>query len=79
MGGWKLEWIQWPRAIAPDDHITRQEILHRIATGIKFNRTIIVSGELANQNKILDKFRGNQNIITVKWLMKMGGASGCDW
>ena len=78
VGGWKLEWIQRPGAIAPDDHVPRH-ILHRTTSRIKFNRTIIVSGKLANRNKILDEFRRNKNIIKVKRPMKVGGASGCNW
>ena len=78
VAGWKLEWIQRPGAIAPDDHVPRQ-ILHRTTSRIKFNRTIIVSGKLANRNKILDEFRRNKNIIKVKRPMKVGGASGCNW
>lgn len=53
----KAKGVQRPRAIAPDDQPPRLQSLHRTASGIKFDRTIVIRGELANRNKILNKLR----------------------
>jgi hypothetical protein len=65
-GSRKLQRVQRPRAIAPDDHSPGLEILHRTTSGIKFNRTIVVRGKLANINKILNKVRETRMLLRVK-------------
>jgi len=44
-------------AIAPGDHSPRLQILHITSSRVKLNGTIVVSSELANRNKILNKFQ----------------------
>ena len=44
------EWVEWVGAITSKDHAPSGKILHRAAKRVKFHRTIIVSGELANRN-----------------------------
>jgi hypothetical protein len=65
-GSRKLQRVEQPRAIAPDDHSPGLEILHRTTSGIKFNRTIVVRGKLANINKILNKVRETRMLLRVK-------------
>lgn len=70
-GGQKGAWLEYrwmdgvelPEAIAPDDHVLRSEILHRKTKRVKFDRTIIVNGELANRNKVLNDARRNKNVV----------------
>jgi hypothetical protein len=51
----KMKWVEGPGAIAPDDHLLRLQILHRTTSRVKFNSTIVVSGELAHRNKVLNE------------------------
>jgi hypothetical protein len=44
------EWVEWAEAITPKDHAPSGKILHRAAKRVKFHRTVIVGGELANRN-----------------------------
>ena len=60
---WKMQWIERPGAIAPDDQFSGQEILHRTTGRVKLHRAIVIGSELMNGNKILNKLRRNQNII----------------
>ena len=62
----QVERVQRAGAIAPDDHVPRQKILHRTISGVKLNRTIIIDSELAYRNQILNKLRRNQNIIKTE-------------
>jgi hypothetical protein len=50
-----MKWVEGPGAIAPDDHLLRLQILHRTTSRVKFNSTIVVSGELAHRNKVLNE------------------------
>ena len=59
----ELQSIQWTGAIAPNEHPLRCQILHRVTSGVKFNRAIVIGSELVNGNKILNKSRGNKDII----------------
>jgi len=67
----KLQWIQRTGAIAPDEHPLRRQILHRATNGVKFNRAIVIRGELeivirgelAYGNKVINKSRRNKDII----------------
>jgi len=43
----KVQKVQWPGVIAPDDQSLGQEILHRTASRVKFNRTIVIGSKLA--------------------------------
>ena len=45
---------------------------------VKFHRTIIINGELANRDKIFNKIGRNQNIIKMKLMWKNSGASEGD-
>ena len=78
MGCWKAKWIQWPGAIAPDDLVPRLKILHKTPKGVKLNRTMVVVDELANENEILNKLRGNQNIIKMQGRRHNRSTSGSD-
>ena len=53
MGGREVQRVEGARTIAPDDQPPGHEILHRITSRVKFNRTIIVGSELAYGNKVL--------------------------
>jgi hypothetical protein len=59
----QLQRVERTGAIAPDDHVPREKILHRTTIRVKLHRTIVINSELANRNKILDKLRRNKNII----------------
>ena len=54
---WKVQWVERPGAIAPDDHFPGQEILHRTTRRVKLHRAIVIGSELTNRNKILNKWR----------------------
>jgi hypothetical protein len=56
--------VAW--AIAPGDHAPCAEVLHRKTSGVKFDRAIIINGELTNRNKIFDNRGWDKNIIEVK-------------
>jgi hypothetical protein len=75
-GSRKLQRVEQPRAIAPDDHSPGLEILHRTTSGIKFNGTIVVRGQPPNRNKILNKVRRNKNVIKSKGPRKPCCTSG---
>jgi len=45
---WKMERVQRAGAIGPDDFPPRPKILHRTTKRVKFDRTIIINGKLAN-------------------------------
>ena len=53
MGSREVQRVEGARTIAPDDQPPGHEILHRITSRVKFNRTIIVGSELAYGNKVL--------------------------
>ena len=52
--------------IASKNHGPGWKGLHRETKRIKFDRAIIVSGELANGNKILDNVRNNKYVSKIK-------------
>jgi hypothetical protein len=56
------EWIEIPRATAPENHDPCPEILHRKTPRVKFNRAKIVSGKLTHKNEILDNTESNEDI-----------------
>lgn len=68
--GRQLERIKRLGAIVPHNLSPRWKILHRITKRVKLHRTIVVRGELANGNKILNKIWRNKNIIKMK-IIKM--------
>ena len=43
----EVQRVQGPGVIAPDDQSLGQEILHRTASRVKFNRTIVIGSKLA--------------------------------
>ena len=51
---WTKEWVEVTRAIAPGDHALCLKVLHREAKRVKFNGTIIISGETTYGNQILN-------------------------
>ena len=59
----KAQRVQRPGAIAPDDLSLRRKSLHRTASEVKLNRTIIVGSKLANKDEILNNMWGNKDII----------------
>ena len=63
MCSWQTKRVQRAGAIAPDDHVLRQKILHRTTSRVKLNRIIVINGKLAYRDQILNKLRRNQNII----------------
>ena len=69
-----MEWIEVARAIALGDHPSGLQIHHKTTSGVKFNRTIVVGSKIANENKILNKTRGNKNIIKTYGTGKVNGA-----
>ena len=40
---------------AIDDHVLGVKILHRKAKGVKFNRTVIIAGDMVNGNKVFNE------------------------
>jgi hypothetical protein len=46
--------VEVPITIAAKDHATGLQILHRETKGVKLNRTLIITGELANRKQISD-------------------------
>lgn len=75
-GGRKLQRVEGSGAVTPGDLSPRGKILHRTAKGVKLHGTVIVGSELAYGNKILNKVRGNKNIIKMKVMREMSDASG---
>jgi len=59
----QLQGVERTGAIAPDDHVPREKILHRTTIRVKLHRAIVINSKLANRNKILDKLRRNKNVI----------------
>ena len=53
----KVQQVERPGAIAPDDHFPEQEILHRTTRRVKLHRTVVIRSELTNRNMILNKWR----------------------
>ncbi|VFQ93777.1 unnamed protein product [Cuscuta campestris] len=53
LGGGLAHRVEWAGITGPMNHGSRQHILHRKTSGVKFNRAIIVTGKLANRNKII--------------------------
>ncbi|VFQ94715.1 unnamed protein product [Cuscuta campestris] len=51
LGGGLAHRVEWAGITGPMNHGSRQHILHRKTSGVKFNRAIIVTGKLANRNK----------------------------
>ena len=51
----KVQRVERPRAIAPDDHFPGQEILNRTTRRIKLHKIVIIRSELTNRNKIFNK------------------------
>ena len=70
--------IQRPGAIAPDYLVPSLQVLHRTASRVKLNRTIVVSGKLANRNKILNNMWRHKDIIKTKGGRLCSRASGSD-
>jgi hypothetical protein len=70
--------VQGSETVTPDDLIPSWKILHRATKRVKLHRAVIIGSELANGNKILNKVRGNRNIINMKLIWKKGGAGGSD-
>jgi hypothetical protein len=60
---WELQRIEWTKTITLDDPGPSGKILHRATKGIKLHRIVIIDSKLANENWIINKIRGNQNII----------------
>lgn len=73
---WKVQGVKWPGDIAPNDQFPGQENLRRKTKGVKLHRKFIIGSELTNGNKVLNKFRGNKNIIKTQ---RTSGASRSDW
>ena len=53
------EGVEVANTIAPDDLVLGAEVLHRKTERIKLNRNKIISGELADREKIFDEVGGN--------------------
>ena len=49
----KVQRVERPRAIAPDDHFPGQDILHRTTRRVKLHRTIVIGSELTNSTEQL--------------------------
>ena len=71
-------WLQDNRAIAPGEKSPGLKVLHRTTSGIKLNRTVIVGSKLAHRYEILNKVRGNKNIIKKERTWKLCGTSSSD-
>ena len=69
-GGGGVEWVEVARAIAPGNHVPGVHILHKKAKQIKFNRTVIIGGEMTNGNQILNNVGRHQNIVKNKITMR---------
>ena len=72
----QLQWVQGTGAVTPGDLSPRGKSLHRTAKRVKLHGTVIVRGELAYGNKVLNKIRGNKNIIKMKVMREMSDARG---
>ena len=75
------EGVEVATTIAAKSHAPRLLVLDRKTESVKFNRTIIVTGELTNGKKIAHESRGNQNVSEVKSGLgrrQCGGATACD-
>jgi len=75
------EGVEVAITIAAKSHTPRLLVLDRKIESVKFNRTIIVTGELTNGKKIAHESRGNQNVSEVKSGLgrrQCGGATAYD-
>jgi len=74
----QLQGVERTGAIAPDDHVPREKILHRTTIRVKLHRAIVVNSKLANRNKILDKLRAK--LAKQERYLKQGGqVAPCRW
>jgi hypothetical protein len=53
----KLQGVQMPRTIAPENLLSGRQIHHRTNRRVKFNNIIVVGSKLTNINKILNNSR----------------------
>jgi hypothetical protein len=67
MGRRVLERIKLLCTIASKKLRPRKNALHRKTKRIKIYRTIIISSELVDGDKIFNYARGNNNIMEMKW------------
>lgn len=51
------------------------KILHKTTKGVKFHRTIVIKGKLANGNDVFNKVRRTKNNIKMKLMRKVCSAS----
>jgi hypothetical protein len=61
----KAQGVERTEAIAHDDHVLRQQILHRATRWVKLNGTVIINVKLANRNQVLDEFRGYKDMVKM--------------
>jgi hypothetical protein len=77
--GWEPQRVEGSGAISSEELPPSRKILHRATNGVKLHRAIVVRGELAYRNKVLDKVWGNKNIIEANVIRKKCNASRGNW
>ena len=65
-GRWKLQQVEGTGAVTPGDLSPRRKSLQKTVKRVQFHRPISVGSKLAYINEILNKVRGNNNIIKMK-------------
>jgi hypothetical protein len=75
-GGRCIERVEVTGAIAPGDHISGLQILHRETKWIKFNGTIIVCGKTTNGNKVLNNVGDTRTLLRAR--LRCGQEKTCD-
>jgi hypothetical protein len=62
-GCWELQRVQGSRAVTSDELAPCGKILNRATKRVKFHRTVIVSGETTDRNKVFNEIRRNKDVV----------------
>lgn len=58
--------VESTRALTAENHRFGGQILYRKSNRVKFNRNVIITGQLTNGNEILDNGGRNKDVIQMK-------------
>jgi hypothetical protein len=66
----ELQGVERSRTVTAKEEVPGTKILHRDTKRVKFNRNKIISGELANGQKVFNNVGGKENIVETEWASK---------
>jgi hypothetical protein len=72
-----VKWVERSGAIAAGDHGPGPEVLHGKTKRVKFDGTIIISGELTHKDKVFDYLGRNKDILKTE-RTNVSGTGGRD-